>query len=171
MQMYKWIWSCGQNPLNPALFFCQYDKYGVLHFYSYMAFHVLLLITKVLSLKIAQLSDVKSVVVRLSDLHTHVCFCELWGHSIGIIIFSFYTVQTLHLNPTPYKKLCAFLLSQKTHSVWFISLLKYGYMGKCPHKSPSPCNTCHTHVIIQICVLICHKHTHTYIHTWTVSTN
>ncbi len=27
---------------------------------------------------------------------------------------------------------------------------------KCPHKSPSPCNTCHTHVIIQICVLINH---------------
>ncbi len=40
-------------------------------------------------------------------------------------------------------------------------------MGKCPHKSPSPCNTCHTHVFIQICVLICHKNTHTQTHTQT----
>ncbi len=30
---------------------------------------------------------------------------------------------------------------------------------KCPHKSPSPCKTCHTHVIIQLCVLINHTHT------------
>ncbi len=36
---------------------------------------------------------------------------------------------------------------------------------KCPHKSPSPCNTCHTHVIIHICVLI--NHTHTQIQTLT----
>ncbi len=46
----------------------------------------------------------------------------------------------------------------------------------CPHKSPFPCNTCHTHVIIQICVLInmhrcsrtlshTHTHTHTHLHT------
>ncbi len=38
---------------------------------------------------------------------------------------------------------CAFQLSpQKTHSVWFISVLKSGDMGQCPEKSPSPCNTC-----------------------------
>ncbi len=79
----------------------------------------------------------------------------------------FYTVQTVFSifcisKPTPYRKLCSFLLSQKkTHSVLFINLLKNGDMGKCPHKSPSPCNTCHTHVFIQNCVLICHKNTHT----------
>ncbi len=33
---------------------------------------------------------------------------------------------------------------------------------KCPHKSPSTFNTCHTHVIIQICVLINHMYTHTH---------
>ncbi len=47
---------------------------------------------------------------------------------------------------------------------------KWGH-GECPHKSPSPCNTCHTCVIIQICVLICHKNTHTHTrvrHTWSV---
>ncbi len=48
---------------------------------------------------------------------------------------------TLHLN-LPLTGDCAFLLSpQKTHSVGFISVLKSGDMGQCPHKSPSPCNT------------------------------
>ncbi len=70
----------------------------------------------------------------------------------------FYTVQTvfsiaLHLN-------LPLTGNWKFHSVWFISVLKYGDMGKCPHKSPSPCNTCHTHVIIQICVLMSQKHAH-----------
>ncbi len=37
---------------------------------------------------------------------------------------------------------------------------------KCPHKSPSPCNTCHTHVIIQICVLINHINMHTHTQTF-----
>ncbi len=58
----------------------------------------------------------------------------------------------------------------KTQFVWFISVLKSGDMEQCPEKSPSPCNTCHTCVIIQIDVLICHKnarkHTHTHIHTY-----
>ncbi len=40
-------------------------------------------------------------------------------------------------------------------------------MGQCPHKSPSPCNTCHTCVIIHIDVLICHKNTHTHRHRHT----
>ncbi len=48
---------------------------------------------------------------------------------------------TLHLNLALTGD-CAFLLSpQKTHSVWFIRVLKNGDMGQCPHKSPSPCNT------------------------------
>ncbi len=37
-------------------------------------------------------------------------------------------------------------------------------MEQCPHKSPSPCNTCHTCVIIQMYVLICHKNAHTHTH-------
>ncbi len=89
----------------------------------------------------------------------------------------FYTVQTVFSifcisKPTLYRKLCIFTFSKKkTHSVLFINLLKNGDMGKCPHKSPSPCNTCHTHVFIQICVLICHKnkHTHTRARTFTHS--
>ncbi len=55
-----------------------------------------------------------------------------------------------------------FYFLKKTHSVWFISVLKNGDMGQCPHKSPSPCNT---YVIIQIDVLICHKNAQTHTHT------
>ncbi len=40
---------------------------------------------------------------------------------------------------------------------------------KCPHKSPSPCNTCHTCVIIQMCVFMNHINTHTRIHFMLVS--
>ncbi len=69
---------------------------------------------------------------------------------------------TLHLNLALTGD-CAVLLSPKTHSVWFISILKNGDMGQYPDKSPSPCNT---HVIIQIYVLhLSQKCTHTYIHT------
>ncbi len=82
----------------------------------------------------------------------------------------------LHLNlPLTGNFVHFYFLKKKTHSVWFISLFKNGDMGKCLHKSHSPWNTCHTHVIIQICVLICHKnarahtytHTHTHTLTWT----
>ncbi len=51
--------------------------------------------------------------------HTHVCFCELWGHSIGVMVFIQYKPYFLspYTNPTPkptpYRKLCAVLLSQK----------------------------------------------------------
>ncbi len=76
---------------------------------------------------------------------------------------------------SPHRRLCISTLPKNNHSVWFISVLKSGDMGKCPHKSPSPCNTCHTCVIIQIDVLLCHKnacaqthtHTHTHTHTYT----
>ncbi len=41
-------------------------------------------------------------------------------------------------------------------------------MGQCPEKSSSPCNTCHTCVIIQMYVLICHKKAHTHTHTHSI---
>ncbi len=57
---------------------------------------------------------------------------------------------------------CAFLLPQK-NLYGFISVLKSG------DNSPSPCNTCHTCVIVQIPGIICirkraHTHTHTHTH-------
>ncbi len=49
---------------------------------------------------------------------------------------------TLHLTlPLTGNFLHFYFFKKNIYSVWFISLLKYGDMGKCPHKSPSPCNT------------------------------
>ncbi len=97
---------------------------------------------------------------------------------------------TLHLNLALTGD-CAFLLSpQKTHSVWFISVLKSGDMGQCPEKSPSPCNTCvipvsiykfmssfvtktHTHPTHTLPHTPNHTHTHTHTpnHTHTHTPN
>ncbi len=79
----------------------------------------------------------------------------------------FYTVQTvfsiaLHLPLTG--NFAHFYFLKKTHSVWFISFLKYGEMGKCPHKSPSPCNTCVIPMSLYTFVSSCHTHTHTHTH-------
>ncbi len=84
------------------------------------------------------------------------------------ILYKLYFLFSVLLNlPLTGNFVHFYFLKKKTHSVLFINLLKNGDMGKCPHKSPSPCNTCHTHVFIQICVLICHKNTHTHTHTHT----
>ncbi len=64
--------------------------------------------------------------------HTHVGFYGLRGLSIGVMVFILYKLYVLlpYTYPTP--KLSphrrrAFLLSpQKTHTVWFISILNYG---------------------------------------------
>ncbi len=51
--------------------------------------------------------------------HTHTCFCELWGHSIGVMVFILYKPYFLspYTNPTPkptpYRKLCATLYLKK----------------------------------------------------------
>ncbi len=83
---------------------------------------------------------------------------------------------TLHLNLALTGD-CAFQLSPKKLTLWFISVLKSGDMGQCPEKSPSPCNTCvipvslyksmswfvtktHTHTLT-----LTHTHSHTHTHT------
>ncbi len=82
-------------------------------------------------------------------------------------VFSIAPTPTLHLN-LPLTGNFVHFTSQKTHSVWFISLLKYGDTGKCPHKSPSPCNT---YVIpMSLYKFVSHtsqKHAHTHTHTHT----
>ncbi len=63
---------------------------------------------------------------------------------------------------------CAFQLSpKKTHSVWFISVLKSGDMGQCPEKSPSPCNTCVIPVSLykSMSWFVTKTRTHTHTHT------
>ncbi len=128
-------------------------------------------------------TDTDTQTHRHTDTQTHrhtdtvVCFCELWGHSIGVMVFILYKPYFLspYTNPTPkptpYRKLCAFLLSQQKY-VWFINLLKYGDMGTCPHKSPSPCNT---HVIPMslykfVSSYVTKARTHTHTHTCTLGT-
>ncbi len=58
---------------------------------------------------------------------------------------------------------------KKTHSVWFISVLKSGDTGKCPHKSPSPCNTgvipMSLYKFMSSFVTKTHARTHTHTHT------
>ncbi len=78
-----------------------------------------------------------------------------------------------YTNPTPklspHRRLCISTFPQKTRSVWFISVLKSGDMGQCPHKSPSPCNTyvipVSLYKFMSSFVTKTRAHTHTYKHT------
>ncbi len=102
----------------------------------------------------------------LSDTHTHthVWFCKLWGFTRN----GFYTVQTIFSITLPltgnFVHFC--FLKKKTNSVWFINLLKYGDMGKCPHKSPSPCKTYDILMSLYKLVSSCHKNAHTQSYSW-----
>ncbi len=87
---------------------------------------------------------------------THVCFCELWGHYIGIMVFILYKPYFLspYTNPTPKPT----------------PYRKYGDMGKYPHKSSSPCNTYVIPMSLYKCVssYVTNTHTHTHTHTHTL---
>ncbi len=111
--------------------------------------------------------------------HTHVGFYGLRGLSIGVMVFILYKLYVLlpYTYPTPklspHRRLCISIFPQKNSLCMIYKCFKLWGHWKCPHKSPSPCNTCHTHVIIQICVLINHINmpTHTHTHTHTHKTN
>ncbi len=60
---------------------------------------------------------------------------------------------------SPHRRRCISTFPQKTHFVWFISVFKSGDMRQCPHKSPSPCNTCHHS---NLCPRLSQKRTHTH---------
>ncbi len=72
-----------------------------------------------------------------------------------------YTYPTPKLSP--YRRRCISTFPQKNSLCMIYKRFKLWGHWKCPHKSPSPCNTCHTHVIIQICVLINHINMHTQV--------
>ncbi len=107
--------------------------------------------------------------------HTHVGFYGLRGLSIGVMVFILYKLYVLlpYTYPTPklspHRRRCISIFPQKNSLCMIYKRFKLWGHWKCPHKSPSPCNTGHTHVIIQICVLINHinmrTHTHTHTHT------
>ncbi len=113
--------------------------------------------------------------------HTHVGFYGLRGLSIGVMVFILYKLYVLLPYTYPTHNLAltgdgAFLLSpQKTHTVWFISILNYGdtenvlinhlllvipmsypchYTNLCPHKPHKHAQT-HTHTQ--------NTHTHTVV--------
>ncbi len=94
--------------------------------------------------------------------HTHVGFYGLRGLSIGVMVFILYKLYVLlpYTYPTPklspHRRRCISIFPQKNSLCMIYKHFKLWGHWKCPHKSPSPCNTCHTHVIIQICVLINH---------------
>ncbi len=60
------------------------------------------------------------------------CFCEKWGHPIGVMVLTLYKLYVLlpYTYPTPklspHRRRCISIFPQKTHSVWFISVLNYG---------------------------------------------
>ncbi len=60
------------------------------------------------------------------------CFCEKWGFSIGVMVLTLYKLYVLspYTYPTPklspHRRRCIYTFPQKTHSVWFISVLNYG---------------------------------------------
>ncbi len=96
------------------------------------------------------------------------------GLSIGIMVFILYTPYFLspYINPTPNLHLTGnflhFHFLKKTNSVLFISVLKYGDMGQCPHKSHSTCNTYvipHTHTHTHTTHTHTHTHAQTHAHT------
>ncbi len=104
--------------------------------------------------------------------HTHVGFYGLRGLSIGVMVFILYKLYLLlpYTYPTPklspHRRRCISIFPQKNSLCMIYKRFKLWGHWKCPHKSPSPCNT---YVIIQICVLINHinMHTHTHTHTHT----
>ncbi len=112
--------------------------------------------------------------------HTHVGFYGLWGLSIGVMVFILYKLYELlpYTYPTPklspHRRRCISTFPQKNLLCMIYKHFELWGHWKCPHKSPSPCNT---HVIIQICVLInrarartharTHARTRTHTHTHT----
>ncbi len=75
-----------------------------------------------------------------------------------------YTYPTPKLSP--HRRRCISIFPQKNSLCMIYKRFKLWGHWKCPHKSPSPC---HTHVIIQICVLINHINMPTHTHTHTLS--
>ncbi len=129
--------------------------------------------------------------------HTHVGFYGLRGLSIGVMVFILYKLYVLlpYTYPTPklspHRRRCIYIFPQKTHSVWFISVLNYGdtenvlknhlllvipmsypchYTNLCPHKPHKHAHThthTHTHTLslsLSLSLSLTHTHIHTHIH-------
>ncbi len=79
--------------------------------------------------------------------HTHVGFYGLRGLSIGVMVFILYKLYVLlpYTYPTPklspHRRRCIYIFPQKNSLCMIYKRFKLWGHWKCPHKSPSPCNT------------------------------
>ncbi len=80
--------------------------------------------------------------------HTHVVFYGLRGLSIGVMVFILYKLYVLlpYTYPTPKlsphrRRWCISIFPQKNSLCMIYKHFKLWGHWKCPHKSPSPCNT------------------------------
>ncbi len=79
--------------------------------------------------------------------HTHVGFYGLRGLSIGVMVFILYKLYVLlpYTYPTPklspHRRRCISIFPQKNSLCMIYKHFKLWGHWKCPHKSPSPCNT------------------------------
>ncbi len=79
--------------------------------------------------------------------HTHVGFYGLRGLSIGVMVFILYKLYVLlpYTYPTPklspHRRRCISIFPQKNSLGMLYKRFKLWGHWKCPHKSPSPCNT------------------------------
>ncbi len=79
--------------------------------------------------------------------HTHVGFYGLRGLSIGVMVFILYKLYVLlpYTYPTPklspHRRRCISTFPQKNSLCMIYKHFKLWGHWKCPHKSPSPCNT------------------------------
>ncbi len=83
-----------------------------------------------------------------SSEHTHVGFYGLRGLSIGVMVFILYKLYVLlpYIYPTPklspHRRRCISIFPPKNSLCMIYKHFKLWGHCKCPHKSPSPCNTC-----------------------------
>ncbi len=86
-------------------------------------------------------------VTKHTHTHTHVGFYGLWGLSIGVMVFILYKLYVLlsYTYPTPklspHRRRCISVFPQKNSLCMIYKRFKLWGHWKCPHKSPSPCNT------------------------------
>ncbi len=79
--------------------------------------------------------------------HTHVVFYGLRGLSIGVMVFILYKLYVLlpYTYPTPklspHRRRLHYIFPQKNSLCMIYKRFKLWGHWKCPHKSPSPCNT------------------------------
>ncbi len=79
--------------------------------------------------------------------HTHVGFYGLRGLSIGVMVFILYKLYVLlpYTYPTPklspHRRRCISIFPQKNSLCMIYKHFKLWGHRKCPHKSPSLCNT------------------------------